>query len=659
MVIFINVAANRLLYQYLFIIIAMNYAATKQSFIMKQLQYVVRLCVAFVLCLNLTLNPENAAAQVLLSGTTYTQSFDSLANGLPAGWTVDTGMTATSSGYDVGAAFFLNMPATNTGWSNTTGKFKNVASGIPYTYFANGTTASQLAQSNRALGIRQNTALDKNIGFVLKIANTTGFINFMLSFNLQSLDSASGRVTTWTIDYGIGNAPASFIPIAATGTMTTGGNQFSKHTITVDFGNALDNKNDTVCIRIVSLTPTTGSGNRTTSAIDNFSLTWSIMPPPDHIELLAKTPADTGISLSTHQLTLQYDHLIQAGSGQIDLYKAGNAIPLSFMVPSASVSMNDSTAAINGVNLENNTAYYVLMPEGTFLKLNDTLPNHAITDTAFWTFATTDTTPPVLPSTLHETFANCTDTAIGAFVMYNVSGTKTWRCTLTGHEDSAAVSMSGGVAVAVSKANEDWLISAEPYDFSAMTKPVLSFWQRRRFDGNITRAIKISTNYIAGTAPDSATWTILQVQDMSYAPAEDIWTQVNGIDLTDFKGTPFHLAFTYACDTSGAYELSYDDIKVEDNPLGIITPSSRHIGLKVLGEAASGTIHLGIDLTEAGNLNIQMYDMTGRIVCKQNTRGKPGNQRVTLNNINVPEGIYFIKVWVNGDSGTVKVCVWK
>ncbi|KAA5534676.1 T9SS type A sorting domain-containing protein [Taibaiella lutea] len=599
-------------------------------------------------------------AQVILTGTIYTQNFDSIANVMPTGWTVDTGMTASFSGNDVSTTYFNNVPAANTGWSNTTGRFKNVASGIPYTFFADATSASQSGQSNRALGVRQNTAIDKNAGFVLKIANTTGFENFMLSFNLQSLDSNASRVTTWSVDYGIGNNPASFIPVSTTGIMTTGGNQFSKETITVDFGNALNNKSQPVYIRIVSLLPTTGTGNRTTSAIDNFSLSWSIMPPQANIELLSKTPTDTAISLSTNQLTLHYDNLIQPGSGQIDLYKTGNLLPTSFTVPSSAITINDSTAIVNGINLENNTSYYVLMPAGTFLKQSDTLPNHAITDTAYWTFSTVDTTPPpvpVLPSMLNESFSDCSDTAIGTFVQYNVSGTKTWKCNVNGHDDSAAISMSGGVAIAVSNTNEDWLISAEPYDFSGMTKPVLSFWQKRRFEGTVIRTIKISTNYISGTVPDSATWTILQVQDMSHRPDADIWSQVNGIDLTDFKGTPFFLAFTYACDTGGAYELSYDDIKVTDNPLNIITPATGNIGLKVLGEATSEKIILDFNLTSDTDLSIRMYDMTGKIVYQQNNKGKAGHRQILIENANIHAGLYIIKMLTNNGSGTIKIVV--
>ena len=40
----------------------------------------------------------SAAAQVTLTGTNYTQNFNSISNGLPPGWSVRTNVTATGLG---------------------------------------------------------------------------------------------------------------------------------------------------------------------------------------------------------------------------------------------------------------------------------------------------------------------------------------------------------------------------------------------------------------------------------------------------------------------------------------------------------------------------------------------------------------------------------
>ncbi len=147
---------------------------------------------------------------------------------------------------------------------------KNFASGsdLPST----ATTLQQSSSTNRSLGIRQTGSLgDPGGAFVLQLANTSG----LNTFKLQSLDITSPRVTTWRVDYGFGPAPSAFTAAAATGTLTTGGSTFTNNTIAVDFGSNLDNRPDDVWIRIVTLTASTGSGNRASTAIDDLSITYS------------------------------------------------------------------------------------------------------------------------------------------------------------------------------------------------------------------------------------------------------------------------------------------------------------------------------------------------------------------------------------------------
>ncbi|MBV9960876.1 MAG: hypothetical protein JO072_01400, partial [Parafilimonas sp.] len=44
--------------------------------------------------------------------------------------------------------------------------------------------------------------------------------------------------------------------------------------VTVNFGNALDNQNSKVWIRITTLSATTGSGSRASTGIDDVQITW-------------------------------------------------------------------------------------------------------------------------------------------------------------------------------------------------------------------------------------------------------------------------------------------------------------------------------------------------------------------------------------------------
>ena len=240
-----------------------------------------------------------ANAQLTLTGTSYTQNFDQIGSGsgsvLPLpGWAAYSAATSSSVGTPDATVTLTFGPSTGFGrWNNASQTdtltcasdiyghgFKNCASNDAGAAVDTMTCAQQQAITNRAFGVRQvgsttDAGFDPGVAFCLQLANTTGRTGFQLTFNLESLDVTCPRVTTWAVDYGIGATPTTFTTATATGTLTTGGNSFTNNSISVNFGTALDNKTTPVWIRIDALNTTTGSGNRTTSAIDDFHLTWT------------------------------------------------------------------------------------------------------------------------------------------------------------------------------------------------------------------------------------------------------------------------------------------------------------------------------------------------------------------------------------------------
>lgn len=217
-------------------------------------------------------------AQLVLTDSTYFQDFDNIGSGLPDGWMCFTNATATSLGTDVTATKYYSAPHK---WNSTFGEFRNCASSNSFLYYGEADSATQANEQDRALALRQVSGgsssfpgSDPGGAFVLKIANTTGLSNFILDFQLQSLDSTVSRVATWKVDYGFGETPTTFTEATSLDIMETGGNTFTNDWITVDFGSALDNNPGPVWIRIVTLSATTGSGNRPTTGIDDYELNW-------------------------------------------------------------------------------------------------------------------------------------------------------------------------------------------------------------------------------------------------------------------------------------------------------------------------------------------------------------------------------------------------
>jgi hypothetical protein len=236
------------------------------------------------LLFSLAIGALGANAQITLTTSPYTQNFDDIANGLPDGWSCYSASSAASIGnfesFSGNAANGIFVDTSACAGNVFGGGFKNYPSAEVVSPAAS--CAAQQLVTNRALGVRQvsptnatHPNLDSGAAFVLELANTTNLKSFNLSYHLQSLDTLSPRVTTWQVDYAIGT-PTNFIPVTnVTGYWKTGGDKFYDTVNTVNFGTALDNKSGPVYIRIVTLLFSSGTGNRASTAIDDYSLSWS------------------------------------------------------------------------------------------------------------------------------------------------------------------------------------------------------------------------------------------------------------------------------------------------------------------------------------------------------------------------------------------------
>ncbi len=214
--------------------------------------------------------------QINLTTSPITFSFDNLGTaGLPAGVYVKEG---ASNSY-IGNEGFVYQSNFNNGtpWNQTSAGFKNFASATGLDSTAS--TAVQTAATNRALGYRQTGSFgDPGAAFAFLLANTAGKSNLNLEFKLQSLDApvTQNRTTTWRVDYATGLNPAFFSTVTTSpDTITTKNGRFLNNTVTVNFGNLLNNINQPVWIRIVTLTATSGGGNRPSTGVDDVKFSWN------------------------------------------------------------------------------------------------------------------------------------------------------------------------------------------------------------------------------------------------------------------------------------------------------------------------------------------------------------------------------------------------
>lgn len=220
-------------------------------------------------------------AQVLLTGTQYTQNFDTLGNAigsvnLPTGWSW-TNDTATAS-----ALGTLLTSVTRNNWSTTTGGAWNFASTAGLTSASN--NAAQDASTNRAFGYRQTNTQDPSASFNFNF-NSTGFELTSLSFDFLTLDISS-RTTTWLLQVSVNGTTwvdLATSPAAITDAATWGSVTFSASSIPSLVDNVASGY-----IRLAALTTSSGGGgSRDAIAIDNFQLNYTAVPEPSVFGLLA------------------------------------------------------------------------------------------------------------------------------------------------------------------------------------------------------------------------------------------------------------------------------------------------------------------------------------------------------------------------------------
>ncbi len=157
-------------------------------------------------------------------------------------------------------------------------------------------------------------------------------------------------------------------------------------------------------------------------------------------EVVSYNPADDAANVSvSSDLTLTFNENVQAGSGNITIYKSDHTQVAQIMVPDPQITFNGTTGVtINPTSdLPDNTSFYVQIDFGAITdKSPDNNPYPGIVDETTWTFTTEDNTSPVVQtlspadnatavavgSDLVITFDEAVDAKTGNISLYKTAG---------------------------------------------------------------------------------------------------------------------------------------------------------------------------------------------------------------------------------------------
>lgn len=458
------------------------------------------------------------------------------------------------SAFSQGLETFTNMPASNSSYLVRSWTGDNAID-----WSANDARTDQVI-TTRAIGIRNSTLTSGSIG--------GGIAN--LSFNYKYIFTGSAASLSVRVN---GNVVAT---IAVPSTQTT--------------SIAATVSNINVSGNFVLEIQQTVAGARV--ALDDISWTGFAGGPdvtPPAISTL--TPADNAGNVSiNNNLQIVFSESVLKGTGDIVLKRVSdNSLVQTIPVADAGVSIAGSTATININTLANSTDYYVEIATGAF---TDAALNQfaGISGATTWNFTTV--TPPATGVVgTNYTFTNCASTFTSeGWLQYSVTGpSQVWGCSTTGRTDANAVQMNAFVSSNNNPLNEDWLISPA-FDLTSVSLPVLNFYSRGDFNGNSLQ-LRISSNYVSGTDPNTATWTNLNGNFPANVAGTGTWTLSNNIDLSAFNTANVRVAWIYINPTTTASSRwTIDDISVTSNipcPEPVAQPTN--LTLNSTASSVSGT----------------------------------------------------------------------
>lgn len=496
-----------------------------------------------VALLCLAVNPLQA--QVDITGTTYTQTFDALANtGTANAWTDNT---------------------TITGWySNRT------------TYRAG--TGSDNAGGLYSYGASAST--ERAVGSVGSGSATVVYYGVRLKNNtLQSISSirVQYRGEQWRNGGNASAQPLSFAWLSGATVTNISGSGYTAvpqltfttpvtgTTATALVGNDAPNFID-LDYTITGLSVASGQeimlrwedindgGNDHGVAIDDLQLTFTYAADTDPPTVTRLTPLNNSVGVAQSGLySLTFSENVAVGAGNIYVKLAADNSTIQ-TIAAATASITNNEASFNVTGLQPLTDYYIQVDNGAFEDLagNDFA---GIASTTTWTFQTQS------PAGSYSwNFNTCANPSLdGGFTQYSYetgnAADSIWQCSEFGRGSGKALQVNAGLT---GLANQDWLISPA-LDLTAYNIPLLRFYTRTRFEGPGLQ-LKVSTNYTGSGDPAAATWTSLAGK----FPNEnsDAWTLSDSINLSAYKQAGVYIAWVYTSTSLEGPRWSIDDVQL-------------------------------------------------------------------------------------------------
>jgi hypothetical protein len=228
---------------------------------------------------------------------------------------------------------------------------------------------------------------------------------------------------------------------------------------------------------------------------------------------------------------------------------------------------------------------------------------------------------------------------LGCFTSYDMYGDQSWHVATY---DGNSYAYMNGYASGSAHTNEDWLISCR---LDGMYQVItLQFRTAKNYDGDDLKLF-ISTNYDGVSEPTDADWVDITSM-FAWSTGGYVWTPSGEIDITNYTGEHFYIAFFYKSSDDAAAAWEVDDVQIiARNPLSI--NENPNVQLVVSPNPARDQVSFMLD----SDAQVSVFDMMGRKVSEMDAVAGDAQ----LNVSQLENGVYFVNVrYVNGTTAVSK-----
>ena len=173
-------------------------------------------------------------------------------------------------------------------------------------------------------------------------------------------------------------------------------------------------------------------------------------------------------------------------------------------------------------------------------------------------------------------------------------------------------------------------------------------------------SVLISHDYQMNTRPDSAgvDWTdITSTATPVIGPSDSLEWVTHYLDLTPYKATPLYVAFKYTSTNTYGGRWTIDNVMTTPFGMSVQNISKELMPITVLGSPTSYGINLSCTFPTAGSYELSICDLLGRKEYTEMLQMHSGTETISLSDLKLHTGMYFIKISNGTTYGIAKAVV--